>query len=58
VWGDAFVAYFQQRNLRHFFYWALNQNSGDTGGLYTDSNWKVLDQEKLKLLKPLLERRQ
>ena len=57
LWGDAFVAYFQQRNLRHFFYWSMNQNSGDTGGLYTDSEWKILNKEKLKLLQPLLDRK-
>ena len=56
TWNDAFVAYIQQKNIPNFFYWAMNQNSGDTGGLYSDSSWRVLNQDKLKLLKPLLDR--
>ena len=57
IWGDAFVTYFQNRKLDHFFYWAMNQNSVDTGGLYTDANWKVLNLEKLNMLRPLFDRR-
>ena len=43
------------REIEHFFYWSLNPNSGDTGGIYLD-DWKQLDQDKLKLLQPLLSR--
>ncbi|MCX6111011.1 MAG: glycoside hydrolase family 5 protein [Proteobacteria bacterium] len=57
IWGDTFVAYIQNRKLDHFFYWAMNQNAEDTGGLYTDTNWKALNQEKLNMLRPLLERK-
>ena len=32
-WQKAFVAYLKNRGIDHFFYWSLNPNSGDTGGI-------------------------
>ena len=32
------------------FYWSLNPNSGDTGGLLQD-DWKTPSQDKLDMLK-------
>jgi endoglucanase len=37
----------------HQTFWALNPNSGDTGGLLKD-DWKTWDQQKLDLLAPVL----
>jgi len=45
---DTIVA----ERLNHTF-WALNPNSGDTGGLLTD-DWVTWDQKKYALLKPAL----
>ena len=54
-WQDSFVQYLMNRNIEHFFYWSLNPNSGDTGGIYLD-DWKTFDQRKVQLLNPLLKR--
>ena len=43
------------RGIEHFFYWSLNPNSGDTGGLLLD-DWQSFDHRKLDLLRPLLDR--
>lgn len=53
LWQDAFVDYLLSKNISHFFYWSLNPNSGDTGGILKD-DWMSVDEEKIELLKPLL----
>ena len=53
VWQDAFVNYVGNKKFGGFFYWALNPNSGDTGGLLLD-DWKTVDQGKLNLLKNII----
>ena len=55
-WNEAFVAYLatlDRGRPASFFYWALNPNSGDTGGLYED-DWVTLVPRRLALLAPLL----
>ncbi len=53
TWQDAFVEYLRQTSTTHsFFYWSLNPNSGDTGGLLLD-DWKTVNMDKLNLLKRL-----
>lgn len=47
-WQDAFARYIHERGLG-FFYWCLNPNSEDTGGLLR-SDWKGREQAKLQLL--------
>ena len=54
VWQDAFVAYMIDRRIDHFFYWSLNPNSADTGGLLLD-DWVTLDQSKLSLLQQIFK---
>lgn len=54
-WQDEFVQYLLDRDIEHFFYFAVNPSSGDTGGLL-DDQWERLDQDKIRLLKPLLNR--
>jgi endoglucanase len=54
TWQDAFIAYLVDKDIDHFFYWCLNPNSGDTGGLL-DDDWNTPNQDKLTLLAPLLQ---
>lgn len=49
LWQDRFYAYLRKAGLS-FFYWALNPNSEDTGGLL-DSTWTAPEQSKLQLLR-------
>lgn len=51
-WADKFVDYMLSRGMGDFYYWALNPNSGDTGGVLQD-NWQSVNQEKLDLLKKM-----
>jgi len=56
VWNEAFVAYLatlDRGQPASFFYWAVNPNSGDTGGLNLD-DWTTLVPRRLTLLAPLL----
>jgi endoglucanase len=53
TWQDAFVDYLRAKSTsRSFFYWSLNPNSGDTGGLLLD-DWRTVNMNKLDLLKRL-----
>jgi len=49
VWLDAFVSYLVKQKLSSQFFWCLNPDSGDTGGLLLD-DWKTPVQGKLDLL--------
>jgi endoglucanase len=53
LWQDQFVAYLVDKDIRHFFYWCLNSNSGDTNGILED-DWTTVDEDKMSLLAPLL----
>lgn len=53
LWQDAFVDYLLARPIRGFFYWSLNPNSADTGGLLHD-DWRTVHEDKLELLKRLM----
>jgi aryl-phospho-beta-D-glucosidase BglC (GH1 family) len=53
LWQDRFVDYSLARGARSFFYWAVNPNSGDTGGVYGD-DWTTWNQAKLTLLQRLM----
>lgn len=51
VWQEAIAAYFVRKGLGCAqFYWALNPNSGDTGGLLM-MDWKTPVEHKLALLR-------
>lgn len=54
VWQDAFVDYLLAKPIPNFFYWALNPNSGDTGGLL-DDDWRTVNEDKLELLRRLMD---
>ena len=53
AWLDALVAYMLDRELVSFFYWCLNPNSSDTGGLLAD-DWATPEQARIEALAPLL----
>jgi len=52
VWLDAFVSYLAKNGHSSQFFWCLNPDSGDTGGLLLD-DWKTPVQGKLDLLAKL-----
>jgi endoglucanase len=54
VWQDAFVAYLREKGARSFFYWCLNPNSGDTGGVLQD-DWRTPQAGKVALLQMLMQ---
>jgi len=51
-WADKFVDYLRSKGNTDFYYWSLNPNSGDTGGLLKD-DWQSVNQDKLDLLKKI-----
>ncbi len=53
-WQIAFISYLRQRNIRHFFYWSLNPDSGDTGGILLD-DWQSVDTAKMQALQQILQ---
>jgi endoglucanase len=53
VWQDAFADYLLAKGVKVWFYWALNPNSGDTGGLLQD-DWRTPVNDKLNLLRSLM----
>jgi len=53
VWLNALVSYLKSNQMTDQFFWCLNPNSGDTGGLLLD-DWSSPSQAKLDLLKNLV----
>lgn len=54
VWQQRFVDYLVENDICHFFYWALNPNSADTGGLL-ENDWKTPKRDKLGNLMRLVK---
>lgn len=52
VWQDEFAKYLKKHDL-DWFYWCLNPNSGDTGGILKD-DWQTVNEDKARLIKSLL----
>lgn len=52
-WQDRFVQYLKDKGVKVWFYWALNPNSGDTGGLLQD-DWRTPVEAKITLLQKLM----
>jgi endoglucanase len=48
-WQNAFSQYLIANCMTNQFYWCLNPNSGDTGGLLGD-DWTTPNTRKLQLL--------
>ncbi|ELR13416.1 cellulase (glycosyl hydrolase family 5) subfamily protein [Acanthamoeba castellanii str. Neff] len=53
VWMEALAAYLKTKDSTGQFFWCLNPNSGDTGGLLKD-DWSSPDSGKLALLADLV----
>jgi endoglucanase len=53
LWQDRFVTYLVGKGTTSNFYWAVNPNSGDTGGVYLD-DWRTWNPDKLALLQRLM----
>jgi endoglucanase len=53
IWQDAFVDYLITKAVGGFFYWCLNPNSGDTGGIL-QTDWLTPVQPKIALLQRLM----
>jgi endoglucanase len=54
LWQDSHVTYLINKNMKNNFYWAVNPNSGDTGGVLLD-DWLTWDNGKLLLLQRLMQ---
>lgn len=54
LWQDSYVTYLINRGMKNNFYWAVNPNSGDTGGVLLD-DWLTWDNGKLLLLQRLMQ---
>jgi endoglucanase len=52
IWQDAFIDYLLKKGMTNFFYWSLNPNSGDTGGILND-DWTTVNKDKYELIKKL-----
>jgi endoglucanase len=53
LWQDSFVTYLLNKGITSNFYWAVNPNSGDTGGVFGD-DWRTWNNDKLLLLQRLM----
>jgi len=53
LWQDSFVTYLLAKGTTSNFYWAVNPNSGDTGGVLLD-DWMTWNNDKLLLLQRLM----
>ncbi|WP_297507548.1 glycoside hydrolase family 5 protein [Thermococcus sp.] len=54
VWQDAFVSWLIKKRIYSFFYWCLNPESGDTGGIFLD-DWKTVNWEKMRVIYRLIK---
>jgi endoglucanase len=54
TWNDAFVTYLIGKGARDQFWWCVNPNSGDTGGIL-EGDWRTWNQGKLTLLQRFMQ---
>jgi endoglucanase len=54
LWQDTFVSYLIGKGTKSSFYWCVNPNSGDTGGVLND-DWETWNTGKLTLLQRLMQ---
>lgn len=52
IWFSKFIEFIAEKKL-HYTFWALNPNSGDTGGIL-GNDWSTVIQWKMDYLKPIL----
>jgi endoglucanase len=53
LWQDSYVTYLVNKGITSNFYWAVNPNSGDTGGVFGD-DWRTWNNDKLLLRQRLM----
>jgi len=53
VWLNAYISFMIKADIRDQFFWCLNPDSGDTGGLLLD-DWVTPVQDKLDMLAKLM----
>jgi len=53
IWLNAYVNYLLEHDITDNFFWCVNPNSGDTGGLLKN-DWITPETNKLELLKRLV----
>jgi len=53
-WAEDFVNYLKEKNIRDTFFWTWSFNSGDTGGILTETCTDI-DEKKVQLLHRLWE---
>ncbi len=53
TWHDAFATYLLGKNEKNTFYWCVNPNSGDTGGVLLD-DWRTWNGSKLAFLQQFM----
>jgi endoglucanase len=53
LWQDTFVSWLISKGMKNSFYWCVNPNSGDTGGMYAN-DWITWNTGKLALLQRLM----
>lgn len=46
IWHQNVLKYLTSQNIRNFYYWSLNPDSSDTGGIL-GADWSTLDQSKI-----------
>ena len=49
TWMNAYASYLQSHDIPDTFFWCLNSDSGDTGGLL--DGWNTPDQPRLNICK-------
>ena len=54
LWHDKLVEYLIDKGVCNFFYWCLNPNSDDTGGILLD-DWGSVDWDKVYMLRRLID---
>lgn len=52
TWHQNIIEYLKNKNIRNFYYWCLNPDSQDTGGVL-GSDWTTMDQTKIDFCKEL-----
>jgi len=49
IWQDSFSRWLIKNRIYDFFYWCLNPESEDTGGIFLD-DWKTVNWEKMRVI--------
>jgi len=53
-WQDEFSKWLIRKRIYNFFYWCLNPESRDTGGIFLN-DWKTVNWEKMRMIYKLIK---